>query len=77
MKRETKDPVPSHVPGGEHADMPSRQGTHIMPMPKVPDQVAGMPRDGRALTEPGDPGVPAGEDDFLDTSKSKPPGQID
>lgn len=77
MNSETKSSIPSHLPGADATDMPTRKGTGIMPTPKVARQVAGMPRDGRALTEPGDPGVPAGEDDFLDTSKSKPPGQID
>ncbi|AHV94062.1 hypothetical protein D554_1529 [Bordetella holmesii 30539] len=36
-----------------------------MPMPSANRQVAGMPRAGRNMTAPGDPGVLAAEDDVL------------
>ncbi|WP_260986438.1 hypothetical protein [Bordetella genomosp. 13] len=76
MSNDTKQPVPPHVPGPDRSTAePSREGTGKMPMPQVGRRVAGMPRDGRTLTEPGEPGVPAGEDDMLDTSGMKPPGQ--
>ena len=39
-----------------------------MPMPDQSKMVAGMPRRGRAIEEPGDPGVITPEDDVLDTS---------
>nr|WP_315527846.1 hypothetical protein [uncultured Achromobacter sp.] len=45
-----------------------RKGTGIMPMPDQSKMVAGMPRRGRAIEEPGDPGVITPEDDVLDTS---------
>ncbi|SAI45941.1 Uncharacterised protein [Bordetella ansorpii] len=78
MSNDTKQPLPSHVPGpGNKTAEPSVQGSGKMPMPQVGRRVAGMPRDGRVLTEPGEPGVPAEEDDVLDTSGMKPPGRID
>lgn len=72
-----RERLPGEAPGAEppRSDPQARQGTHIMPTPKVGRQVAGMPRDGRAITEPGDPGVIAGEDDILDTSHLPPPGE--
>lgn len=45
-----------------------RKGTDIMPMPDQSKMVAGMPRRGRAIEEPGDPGIITPEDDVLDTS---------
>lgn len=76
MSNDTKQPVPSHVPGPDRVTTePSVKGTEKMPMPQVGRQVAGMPRDGRALSEPGEPGVPAGEDDVLDTAGKRPPGK--
>ncbi|MBB1595581.1 hypothetical protein [Achromobacter sp. UMC46] len=45
-----------------------RKGTGIMPMPDQSNMVAGMPRRGRAIEEPGDPGIITPEDDVLDTS---------
>ncbi|OZI30161.1 hypothetical protein CAL29_19055 [Bordetella genomosp. 10] len=38
-------------------------GTHTLPMPDQQPIVAGMPRRARALTDPGDPGIPRPEDD--------------
>ncbi|ASC64031.1 hypothetical protein EUC41_15695 [Achromobacter denitrificans] len=46
-----------------------RKGTEVMPMPDQSSTlVAGMPRRGRAIAEPGEPGVITPEDDVLDTS---------
>ncbi|CAB3902392.1 MAG: hypothetical protein E2602_13780 [Achromobacter sp.] len=45
-----------------------RKGTEILPMPDQSPMVAGMPRQGRAIEPPGDPGVITPEDDVLDTS---------
>lgn len=45
-----------------------RKGTETLPMPDQSKDVAGMPRDGRAIAQPGEPGVIAPEDDVLDTS---------
>lgn len=45
-----------------------RKGTEILPMPDQSPTVAGMPRQGRAIEPPGDPGVITPEDDLLDTS---------
>ncbi|KDD09246.1 hypothetical protein L520_3834 [Bordetella bronchiseptica MBORD681] len=53
--------------------MNARKGTDVMPMPEEAPQVAGMPRRGRAIAEPGDPGVITPEDDVLDTSRLSNP----
>lgn len=45
-----------------------RKGTDVLPMPDESKVVAGMPRRGRAIAEPGEPGVITPEDDVLDTS---------
>ncbi|CAB3856826.1 hypothetical protein [Achromobacter piechaudii] len=45
-----------------------RKGTETLPMPEHSEQVAGMPRNGRAIAQPGEPGVITPEDDVLDTS---------
>ncbi len=45
-----------------------RKGTDVLPMPDQSKVVAGMPRRGRAIAEPGEPGVITPEDDVLDTS---------
>ncbi|MGE8689115.1 MAG: hypothetical protein ACN6PJ_18360 [Achromobacter sp.] len=46
-----------------------RKGTEVMPMPDQSSKlVAGMPRRGRAVADPGEPGVITPEDDVLDTS---------
>lgn len=61
--------VRSQLPatGATSHDGPSKaealQGTHILPMPANTPTVAGMPRRGRALSDPGDPGVIKPEDD--------------
>jgi len=36
-------------------------GTKVIPMPSDSDNVAGMPREHRVHTQPGDPGTPAPE----------------
>ncbi|MGY6268570.1 hypothetical protein ACXIUT_02680 [Achromobacter denitrificans] len=54
---------------GKPAAPDPRKGTEVMPMPDQDSKlVAGMPRRGRAVTEPGEPGVITPEDDVLDTS---------
>ncbi|OZI59874.1 hypothetical protein [Bordetella genomosp. 11] len=45
------------------ADEKARLGTRILPVPDKSPTVAGMPRNGRALSDPGDPGIPRPEDD--------------
>ncbi|QKH35064.1 hypothetical protein FOC84_08965 [Achromobacter pestifer] len=45
-----------------------RKGTEILPMADHSKEVAGMPRRGRAIAEPGEPGIITPEDDVLDTS---------
>ncbi|MVW79119.1 hypothetical protein [Bordetella sp. 02P26C-1] len=50
-------------------------GTGKMPMPEDTPVVAGQPRDGRVLTEPGNPGIITPEDDELvntPSDESKP-----
>lgn len=44
------------------------KGTETLPMPDQSKTVAGMPRDGRAVAQPGEPGVITPEDDILETS---------
>lgn len=70
MNKTARQAVPS-----EHADdrwpkQPANatKGTDTMPMPNEAPDVAGRPRRGRAVAEPGDPGVITPEDDVLDTS---------
>jgi hypothetical protein len=41
----------------------ARLGTRILPVPDKSPTVAGMPRQGRALSDPGDPGIPRPEND--------------
>lgn len=41
----------------------ARQGTRVLPIPDDSPTVAGMPRKGRGLSDPGDPGIPRPEDD--------------
>jgi hypothetical protein len=41
----------------------ARLGTRILPVPDNSPTVAGMPRQGRALSDPGDPGILRAEDD--------------
>ena len=46
-----------------NADEDTRRGTRILPEPDKSPTVAGMPRAGRALSDPGHPGIPRPEDD--------------
>jgi hypothetical protein len=60
-----------------NADEDTRLGTRILPEPDKSPTVAGMPRDGRALSDPGDPGIPRPENDVYandpaDLSDTKP-----
>ncbi|MEN5159879.1 hypothetical protein [Achromobacter spanius] len=73
MLKTTTDPNAASKP----ADQPKppvdpRKGTETLPMPDESKVVAGMPRRGRAIAEPGEPGVIAPEDDVLDTSYDTP-----
>ncbi len=64
-------PAPNLAPKPADADKPSadpRKGTEVLPMPDQSNVVAGMPRRGRAIAEPGEPGIITPEDDVLDTS---------
>lgn len=49
------------------------RGTDKMPMPDDSATVAGQPRDGRVLTEPGNPGIITPEDDELVNATPKAP----
>lgn len=40
-----------------------RLGTRMLPVPDKSPTVAGMPREDRAITDPGHPGIPRPEDD--------------
>lgn len=64
--------APSDNPTARRADKPGMvpteeemRGTDKLPMPDDSPVVAGQPRDGRVLTEPGDPGIITPEDDAL------------
>ncbi|MFC4274696.1 hypothetical protein [Achromobacter aloeverae] len=48
----------------------ARDGTHVLPMPDQQPVVAGMPRRARALSDPGDPGIPRPEDDVYGNQAS-------
>lgn len=48
------------------------RGTDKMPMPDASPKVAGRSRQGRTITEPGEPGVITPEDDVLDTAEKDP-----
>lgn len=50
------------------ATVDPRKGTGVLPMPDQSPTVAGMPRQGRAIEPPGDPGIITPEDDLLDIS---------
>jgi hypothetical protein len=45
------------------AEEKARLGTRILPVPDESPVVAGMPRRGRGISDPGDPGIPRPEDD--------------
>jgi hypothetical protein len=47
----------------QDADEKARLGTRVLPVPDKAPVVAGMPRSGRALTDPGQPGIIRPEDD--------------
>ncbi|MDQ8032200.1 hypothetical protein CEG14_03475 [Bordetella genomosp. 1] len=70
----TTVPADPAAPAAPRAADP-RKGTEEMPMPSQTETVAGMPRAGRVMNEPGDAGVIAGEDDVLDTSHLPEPGE--
>ncbi|CCN24844.1 hypothetical protein BN113_4060 [Bordetella bronchiseptica 1289] len=75
MTKTARDSQPAdpHAQSWPHRPVNARKGTDVMPMPEEAPQVAGMPRRGRAIAEPGDPGVITPEDDVLDTSRLSNP----
>lgn len=70
MLKTAPDPNTAKPPKAETPNPTDpRKGTEIMPMPDESSKlVAGMPRRGRAIAEPGEPGIITPEDDVLDTS---------
>jgi hypothetical protein len=73
MLKTTPDPNTASTRADDqktHVD--PRKGTETLPMPDESEVVAGMPRRGRAIAEPGEPGVIRPEDDVLDTSYDTP-----
>jgi hypothetical protein len=77
MNKTARESLPAEHAGNQRPESPAdkRQGTREMPMPDNAPDVAGRPRQGRAIAEPGDPGVIAPEDDVLDTSQHSTPGR--
>jgi hypothetical protein len=69
MLKTAPDPniAPKPAEPDKHCADP-RKGTEVLPMPEDGKVVAGMPRRGRAIAEPGEPGIITPEDDVLDTS---------
>ncbi|MNR44341.1 hypothetical protein D3C85_1630700 [compost metagenome] len=70
MLKTAPDPNLAAKPGDAErpASTDPRKGTEILPMPDHSKLVAGMPRRGRAIAEPGEPGIITPEEDVLDTS---------
>lgn len=64
----------SSTPPDSPVPVDPRKGTQTLPMPDQSEEVAGMPRDGRAIARPGEPGVIAPEDDVLDTTQENRKG---
>lgn len=52
-------------------DGKQRAGTHVLPMPADEDSPAGMPREQRVHTEPGDPGNVAPEGQVAKHTENK------
>ena len=73
MLKTTPDPTTASK-GADEQKPPTdpRKGTETLPMPDESNVVAGMPRRGRAIAEPGEPGIITPEDDVLDTSYDTP-----
>lgn len=71
MLKTTPDPNLAPKAGDTEKPLPTdeRKGTEVLPMPDHNSKlVAGMPRSGRAIADPGEPGIITPEDDVLDTS---------
>lgn len=69
MLKTAPDPQAAKAADTEKAvPVDPRKGTEVLPMPDDSKEVAGMPRRGRAVAEPGEPGIITPEDDVLDTS---------
>ncbi|AOB30774.1 hypothetical protein AKI39_08810 [Bordetella sp. H567] len=74
---EARQPASDAPSSARDADEKARLGTRILPVPDKSPMVAGMPRGGRALSDPGDPGIPRPEDDVYandpaDLSEKRP-----
>lgn len=74
MQQETARHHPKgKMPGSDIADAPHGtpapqtkvSGTRVLPMPADSGEVAGMPRERRLHTEPGNPGIPAPENQVV------------
>lgn len=62
------DPKPADT-AETNPPVDARKGTEVLPMQDESSPVtAGMPRRGRAIVAPGEPGIITPEDDVLDTS---------
>jgi hypothetical protein len=77
MPENTRQPGPDSRSVARDVDHDERLGTRILPVPDKSPTVAGMPRAGRALSDPGDPGIPRPEDDVYandpaDLSEKRP-----
>lgn len=70
MTKTARENLPTRPAGDRARSHPVHpgKGTDVMPMPDDAADVAGRPRRGRAIAEPGDPGIITPEDDVLDTS---------
>lgn len=74
---EARQPGSNSRSAAQEAEEKARLGTRILPVPDKSPTVAGMPRGGRALSDPGDPGIPRPEDDVYandpaDLSEKRP-----
>jgi hypothetical protein len=63
MPDETRPSGPDAQSPTQDADEKARLGTRILPIPDKAPIVAGMPREGRSLSDPGNPGIIRPEDD--------------
>lgn len=77
MNKTARQSLPADNPGNRAGRTPTQadHGTREMPMPDAAPDVAGRSREGRVVSEPGDPGVIKPEDDVLDTSHLQNPGR--
>lgn len=59
------------APHGTPAPQTKTSGTRVLPMPAGAGDVAGMPRERRLHTEPGNPGIPAPENQVVGKDASE------